>query len=127
RVDVADHPRDLFAGGSGPREDAEGREVGPQVHVRLLDADESLDRRAVEHDLAVERVLELAVGNLDVLDRAEDVGELETEELHLLALGALEDLRLGFGRLRRRPMRFGHGAILQASTSQSNFWLRGRV
>ena len=66
-------------------------EVGPQVHVRLFDADEALDRRAVEHDLAVQRVLELAVGDLDVLDGPEDVGELQAQELHLLALGALED------------------------------------
>ena len=85
-VDVADHPRHLLAARVAPREDREGVEVGPQVHVRLLDADEALDRRAVEHDLAVQRVLELAVGDLDVLDRPEDVGELQAEELHLLAL-----------------------------------------
>src|SRR6185503_20529944 len=65
-------------------------------------------------DLAVEGVLELAVGNLDVLDRAEDVGELQPEELHLFALGALEDLRFrfplgGFGTVRGRAVRLRHG------------------
>jgi hypothetical protein len=68
-------------------------QVGREVHVRLLDADEPLDRRAVEHDQAVERVLELPVGHLDVLDRPEDVGELQAQELDLLALGPFEDLR----------------------------------
>ena len=96
RVDVADHPRDLLAGRAGPREHAERREVGTEVHVRLFDADEPFDRRSVEHDVAVERLLELAIGNLDVLDGAEDVGELQAHELHLLALGSLQDLRLGF-------------------------------
>ncbi len=35
--------------------------------------------------------LELPVGHLDVLDDAEDVGELQAQELDVLALGALED------------------------------------
>ena len=106
RVDVADHARDVLAGGARPRKHAERREVRAQVHVRLFDPHEPFDRRAVEHDLAVERLLELPVGDLDVLDRAEDVGELQAHELHLLALGALEDLRLGFSR---RSLRFRHG------------------
>ena len=40
---------------------------------------------------AVERLLELPVGHLDVLGRAEDVGELQAHELDLLALDALEN------------------------------------
>ena len=71
----------------------ERREVRLEVHVRFLDADEALDGRAVEHDPAVERLLELPVRHLDVLDDAEDVGELEAEELDLLALDALENAR----------------------------------
>jgi hypothetical protein len=84
-----------------PVEHAKGRQIGTEVHVRLFNADEPLDGRPVEHDLAVERLLELAVGNLDVLDGAEDVGELKAHELHLFALGALEDLRLGLTGVRR--------------------------
>jgi hypothetical protein len=34
-------------------------QVGLKQHVRLLDPHEPLDRRAVEHDVAVERLLEL--------------------------------------------------------------------
>ena len=92
--DVADQPADAGAVGVGPREDLEGRQVGTQIHVRLFDADEAFDRRAVEHDLAVERVGELAVGDLDVLDDAEDVGELKAQELDAFLLGPLQDLLL---------------------------------
>ena len=47
-----------------------------------------------------ERVLELAVRNLDVLDRPEDVGELQPHELDLLALGPLEDAGVLFREVR---------------------------
>src|SRR5205823_12383704 len=96
RVDVGDHPRHIFGRRAGPWENAEGGEVGPEVHVRLFNSDEALDGRSVEHDLAIERFFELAIGDLDVLDGAQDVGELQAHELDLLALGALEDLRLRF-------------------------------
>ena len=92
--DVADQPADARALVVGPRKHLEGREVGTEIHVRFLDADEALDRRAVEHDLAVERVCELAVRDLDVLDDAEDVGELKAQELDPFLLGPLEDLLL---------------------------------
>src|SRR5690606_2884139 len=82
-----------------PREDGERLGIRPEVHVGFLEPDEPLNRRAVEDNLAVERFLELPVRDLDVLDRAEDVRELEAEELHLLALGELED-----AGLRHRPL-----------------------
>ena len=94
-----------------PRQDAERRQVGPQIHVRLLDPHEAFDRGAVEHDLAVERGAELAIRDLDVLDDAEDVRELQAHELHVHAIRELEDLRLlvgGCGVDDRRP-RIGHG------------------
>ena len=130
RVDVADHPRDSLAGRPGPRKHPEGREIGPQVHVRLFDANESLDRGAVEHDFSVERLLELAVGDLDVLDRAEDVGELQAHELDLFALDALEDLRPGFadgrrcgslGHIKVRPV---GATLVVAPLYQQPSWLR---
>ena len=77
------------------RQDPEGAEFRMQQHVRLLDPDEALDRRAVEHDLAVERLLELAARHLDVLVDAEDVGELEPEEVHVELFGQLEHVALG--------------------------------
>jgi hypothetical protein len=89
--DIADQPSDLALVGL-PREDLEGVEVGHQEHVRLLDAGESLDRRAVEHDLAVEGLRELTFGDLDVFDDAVDVGELEPQEMDLFLLGEGEDV-----------------------------------
>src|SRR5262249_40418543 len=68
-------------------------QVRLQIHVRFLDADEAVDRRAVKHDLAIECRFELSVGNLDVLDRSQNVGELQAHELHTLAFDALEYLR----------------------------------
>ena len=104
-VDVADQARPMRS----PVFWVQGRmrnveRSGREVHVRLLDAHEPLDRRAVEHDAAVERRGELAVGNLDVLDDPEDVGELQPQELDVHAVGQLEDLRslLGGRRVRRR-------------------------
>ena len=102
RIDVADHPRHLLTGRVVPGIDHEGVGIRTQEHVRFLDPHEALDRRAVEHDQAVQRVLELAVRNLDVLDRAEDVGELQPHELDLLALGPLEDAGVLFREVRCR-------------------------
>ncbi len=110
-VDVADHPRDFFAGRARPRKDAKRRQVRPQVHVGFFDADEALDRRAVEHDLSVERVLELTIGDLDVLDRPEDVRELKAHELHFLALSSFENLRFRFSA--GRCVRLRHWRILR--------------
>ena len=70
------------------------RQVGLEQHVRLLDPHEPLDRGAVEHDLAVQRLLELAAGHLDVLVDAEDVGELQPEEIDAEAAGQLEKVVL---------------------------------
>ena len=75
RVDVADQPADpivLIA----PRKHEERVEIGREQHVRLLDAHEPFDRRAVEHDVARQRFLELRRRNLDVLVDAKNVGEL---------------------------------------------------
>ena len=47
----------------------------------------------------VERFLELPIRHLDVLDDAEDVGELEAHELDLFARGTLQDA--GFGVVLR--------------------------
>jgi hypothetical protein len=90
-MDVADHPRDLLAPRVAPRENRERIEVRTQVHVRLFDPNEALDRRPVEHDFAVQRIVELAVGDLDVLDRPEDVCELQPQELDPLLFSAFEN------------------------------------
>ena len=87
QMDVADHARHFRAVRVGPGIDLEGVPVGNQQHVRFFDAGESLDRRAVEHDLAVEGFLELTARHLDVLDDAQEVGELESEEADFLLVG----------------------------------------
>src|SRR5690606_28350553 len=86
--DVADQasdgaaPRALHRGG----QDQERLEVGPQEHVRLLDAREAHDRGTVEHDLAVEGLLAPGARHLDLLDLPEADGELEPEEVDGLLL-----------------------------------------
>src|SRR2546423_552008 len=54
-----------------------------------------------------EKVKFLRLQFTDILDRAENVRELQAQELHLLALGALEDLRLCFADGRGGVL--GHG------------------
>jgi hypothetical protein len=71
-------------------------------HVGLFDPHEALDGRPVEHDLPVERLLELPVGDLDVLDAADDVAELQAHELHAFTLGGFQDLRLQLLGCQRR-------------------------
>ncbi len=85
-MDVADQARHLRAVGIAPRVDREGGEIRDQEHVRLLDPDEALDRRAVEHDLSVERLAELARRHLDVLQHADDVGELQAQKADVFLL-----------------------------------------
>jgi len=92
-MDIAEepsHPAALVVVGQQP----ERGEIRLEQHVRLLDPDEALDGRPIEHDLAVERLVELDVGHLDVLVHAEDVGKLEPEEVHAELLGQLLDVPL---------------------------------
>ncbi len=100
--DVAEqpgHPAALIIVGKDP----EGVEIRLEQHVGLLDPDESLDRGAVEHDLAVQGLLELAAGHLDVLVHAQDVGELQPQKIHAEALGQLEDVVLsGAAQIARK-------------------------
>ena len=100
--DVADHPAYALGRLIRPWKDLKGRRVRLEEHVRFLDADEALNRRAVEHDPAVERLFELPVWHLDVFDDTEDVGELKAHKPHLLALRAGQErcLRVGFRHAR---------------------------
>src|SRR5690606_6794013 len=75
----------------------EGVVVGPQVHVRLLDAGEALDGGAVEHDVAVQGLFQLPDGNLYVLEDSQNVGELQADELDAVLFCQLEDVLLAQG------------------------------
>jgi len=90
-VDVADQARDL-AIALPPRKDEEGRQVGDQEHVALFHADEPLDGRPVEQDVARQRLGELRRRDFDVLVDAEDVGELQPDETDVVPLGDLEEI-----------------------------------
>ena len=57
--------------------DSLAQNVPAGVRVRFFDPDEPLDRRPVEHDIAVESLLELRRRDLDDLVHDQDVGELE--------------------------------------------------
>ena len=59
-----------------------------------MDAREALDGAAVNHYLVVEGLPELARGDGHVLELAEDVGELEPDELHVLVRDEAEDVFL---------------------------------
>ena len=71
---------------------AEGVEVGHQEHVRLGDAREALDARAVEPLPVLDRLFQLVHRYLDRLDLADDVGELEADEAEIALLRQLQGI-----------------------------------
>ena len=114
-VHVADH----FGGGpvriAFPGDDAEGIEVRIEEHVALVDAREAFDARTVEPQAVVDRVAKLVEGDMDVLNNAHDVGELQTDESHVGRRGLLEHalLRRNFvrGRDHGCSVPYAHAAL----------------
>jgi hypothetical protein len=91
-VDVADeppHPRRRIT----PWEDLERGEIRGQQHIRLFHPHESGDGGPVEHDVALQRLPELRAWDLDVLDNAQNVGELQAQKTDLLGFREFEDVR----------------------------------
>src|SRR5262249_37332303 len=104
-----------------PGVDGEGIEIRNEVHVGLFDPSEPLDRGTVELNLAVERLDELRARQFDVLDDAEDVGELQPHEADVLRFAHLENFRLGKTRTRRvelQDLRFCHAASVFLTLKQ---------
>ena len=64
-----------------PGEQREGVEVRLQVHVRLVDTDKALDGGTVEHDLAVQRLFNLAEREGDIFHEAENIHKLQPEKI----------------------------------------------
>jgi hypothetical protein len=91
-VDVTYQARDPRPIRAHPRIDPERIEIGNEQHVRLLDPHESLDRRAVEQDLAIEGLLELAPRHLHIFQCPHQVGELKSQEPYFLAVHGFEYL-----------------------------------
>ncbi len=75
--------------------DRERREVGSQDHVGFLAAHEPVDRTAVEGDPPLERAIELADRDRDVLADAEDVDERQTHEAHFTLPRDAHDVAFG--------------------------------
>ena len=98
-VHVADQAGHLTVAGP-PGEDGEGVQVGVQVLIRLVDADKTLDGGAVEHDLVVDRLLNLGGGDGNVFQLTEDVGELEADKLNILLMDDADDIFLGVRHCR---------------------------
>src|SRR5690606_39376916 len=74
--------------------------VGGEVHVGLFDPGNPLDGGAVEHDLVVQRPLQLAAGDGHVLDDPHDVAELQANEADTPLVCFPEDLLFGHGIAR---------------------------
>ncbi len=91
-ADVADEPGDALLPGP-PREEAVGRDIGLEHHIRLLDPDEPLDRRPVEPDTVGQRLPDLLRRDGDVLGHTQKIGELQSEEPDVVLLDALEHCR----------------------------------
>ena len=74
--------------------------VGEEEHVALVDVLEPPDARPVEAEPVLERAhVELLVGQREVLERAQQVGELDVDDPDALGLDEVEDF-LPAGELR---------------------------
>ena len=74
--------------------------VGEEEHVALVDVLEPPDARPVEAEPVLERAhVELLVGQREVLERAQQVGELDVDDPNALGLDEVEDF-LPAGELR---------------------------
>ena len=90
RGDVTEHARgriDLAA----PRKDLERGRVRMQQDIRLVDAGESFDRRAVNAESLGKCSLNLCRGQSDVLESPRDVRKPQPNELHASFLDGAED------------------------------------
>ncbi|ELY75809.1 putative NAD/FAD-dependent oxidoreductase [Natrinema pallidum DSM 3751] len=90
--DVTDHPggRPILA--VLPWQYRERLGVGLEAHVRLLNANEAFDRGAVEVDAFGKRFLGLSGRHGDVLDRSQNVGELQPKEVDVFRLDFVQYL-----------------------------------
>ena len=66
-----------------PGQDREGVQVGMQILIALIDADKALNAAAVDHDLIIDGLFDLAGSDRHVLQLAEDIGELHADKFHV--------------------------------------------
>ena len=94
-VDIAEHARDARFPGP-PGDELEGCWVGPGEHVGLIDAREAFDAGAIEAHALVKRLFELLDGDREALQRADDIREPETDELHVVFAAGGDNVAGGF-------------------------------
>ena len=82
-VDVAEHAGHAALAGA-PGKDLEGSGVRDGGHVGLAGAGEAGDGPAVEADALFERLFQLFESDRKALEGAENIGEPEADELHIL-------------------------------------------
>ena len=91
RINIAEHTRYLAMLRS-PGKYRPGVRVRIQVHIRFLHACEPVDGRAVKHIIVVQRLFQLPRGDRQILQIAEYVCKLQTDELHIFLFRDLQDL-----------------------------------
>ena len=63
-----------------------------QIHIRFLNAHESLDRGTVKHALVIQRFFQLARRDRHILQCSENICKLKTDKLHILFLCHTDDI-----------------------------------
>ena len=102
--DIAEHAGDAV-GAVAPGQHLEGRRVRGQQHVRLVDAGEPLDGRAVEADALLECALHLRRGDGHGLQLPQDVGEPQADEADVALLDRPQNVLLLLVHVHRLPER----------------------
>ena len=92
--DVADQTRHLSLLRS-PRKDLQRIRIRFQVQIRIFDPRISSDRRTVEHEPSVQRLLQLAHRHRHIFQASEQIRELQPDELHILFLSQLQNIFSG--------------------------------
>ena len=81
--DVAEHPGHGVLART-PGQQREGGRIGIGPHVALVVPGKSVNGRAVEPHAPVQRVLQVVGGDREALELAQDVGEPQANELHVV-------------------------------------------
>ena len=92
-VHIADQAGHLALLGP-PGQYGESIQIRTQVLVGFLDAHKALDGAAVDHDLIIDRLLDLRSRNGHVLQLTKNIGKLHTDKLHIVLMHHPNDVIL---------------------------------
>ena len=90
-VNVADHAG-TAAFRRTPRQNLVGAGIQVQLHVAFLNAREPFHRRAVEPHALLQRARHAVHGQIHTLHRAQQIGELQRQELHAVGLNSFHQI-----------------------------------